>query len=338
MQLVNKPRLLLVFLCAATTILNVREADSEAAKPPVLELQSKIPLGDVKSRIDHMAIDLQRQRLFVAELGNNSVGVVDLKQGKLLQRIVGLAEPQGVGFVPATDTLYVANAGDGSVRAFKGPDYQAAGQIDLGSDADNIRVENSKNRIFVGYGRGALAVIDVNTGRKIADIPLGAHPEGFQLDTTTDQVFVNVPDRKSIAVIDAITGQQRTSWPLADAGGNFPMALDLSGPHVLVVFRSPAKLGVLSLNDGRLLQNLEVCKDADDVFVDAKRKRIYVSCGEGFVDIFGRQGNAFRRSARIPTVAGARTSLFVPELDLFLLAVRASSAEPAAIWVFRPAS
>ena len=69
-----------------------------AAAGPVqpLVLEQKIPLGEVQGRIDHLAIDLARERLFVAELGNNSVGVVDLAAGKLLRGIDGLNEPQGV--------------------------------------------------------------------------------------------------------------------------------------------------------------------------------------------------------------------------------------------------
>ena len=39
---------------------------------------------------------------------------------------------------------------------------------------------------------------------------------------------------------------------------------------------------------------------------------------------------------QIPTVSGARTSLFVPELDRLFVAVRSSGNKPAAIWVFRP--
>src|SRR5215472_7727230 len=83
-----------------------------------LALEAKIPLGAVKGRIDHLAVDLARKRLFVAELGNDSVSVVDIAGGKVLHRISGLDEPQGVGYVKSTDTLYVANAGDGSVRLF----------------------------------------------------------------------------------------------------------------------------------------------------------------------------------------------------------------------------
>ena len=117
------------------------QATAQSADTGPLQLETKILLGDVRGRIDHMAVDLKRQRLFVAELGNDSVGIVDLPNRKLISRIPGLKEPQGVGYEPTSDMLYVANAGDGSVRSFEGSDYKTTGQIELGSDADNIRVD-----------------------------------------------------------------------------------------------------------------------------------------------------------------------------------------------------
>src|SRR5215510_7941517 len=83
-----------------------------------LSLETKIMLGKVTGRIDHLAVDLNRQRLFVAELGNNTVGVIDFKERKVLSRISGFKEPQGVAYHVSTDTLYVANGGDGSLRLF----------------------------------------------------------------------------------------------------------------------------------------------------------------------------------------------------------------------------
>jgi DNA-binding beta-propeller fold protein YncE len=284
-----------------------------------------------------MAIDLPRQRLFVAELGNDSVGIVDLKNRKLIHTIGGLNEPQGVGYVPSKEMLYVANARDGSVRAFMGTDYAAAGKIDLGDDADNIRVDTTANQVIVGYGKGGLAIIDAKAFRRIADIALGAHPEGFQLDPDGNQIFVNLPDAHTIAVVDRQTGKGTATWLITIAGGNFPMALYPSAGHVLTIFRSPAKLGVFSIKDGALLASPDICGDADDLFVDAKRNRLYISCGDGFLDVLDAEGNAYKRIAHIPTVRGARTSLFVPELDRLLLAVRAEAGEPAGIWVFRPA-
>jgi hypothetical protein len=220
------------------------------------------------------------------------------------------------------------------VRAFRGADYAAVGRIDLGNDADNIRLDAAAQRILVGYGEGSMAAIDVAQQQKIADFPLPAHPESFQLGRDGKQIFVNVPGAHAIAVLDAKTGNQNAKWPVRE-GGNFPMAVDGSSGRVLIVTRSPPKLSVRAPEDGSVVASADTCGDADDLFVDVKRGRVYVSCGAGFIDVFETQGASYKRIAHIPTVAGARTSLFVADLDVLLLGVRASPTDAAAIWVFK---
>jgi hypothetical protein len=261
--------------------------------------------------------------------------VVDLAAGKVMRRIEGLSEPQGVAYVPFADSVYVANGGDGSVRVLHGEDLAPVGAIELGSDADNVRVDAQRNRVLVGYGKGALAVIDPATRAKTADFRLKAHPESFQLDETGTQVFVNVPDAREIEVVDLAAGGYR-SLPIQGPGSNFPMAIDGEAHRVLVAFRSPPSLMAFSSQDGSIIAKSEICGDSDDVFVDPRRRRAYVSCGEGFVDVIEQDGAGYRRLAQVPTESGARTSLFVPELDRLFVAVRAGSSEPAAIWVFHP--
>src|SRR5215470_686097 len=307
---------------------------TDDAAPLVLE--AKLMLGNVKGRVDHFAIDVGRQRLYVAELGNDSVGVLDLNDGRVIRTLSGLREPQGVGYAASSDTLYVANAGDGSVRLYNGADLSPSGRIDLGDDSDNIRIDTRRNRVLVGYGTGALAVIDPATNKKVSDVPLKAHPEAFQLAETGTKVFVNVPDARQIAVIDAAAGKQALTISPEDARSNFPMAVDDDQHRVLVGFRRPPLLSVFSSQDGKQMSTVETCGDADDVFVDLKRHRVYVSCGEGVIDVLADRGSRYERVARIPTSSGARTSLFVPERDRLYLAVRATLSEPAAVWVFRP--
>jgi YVTN family beta-propeller protein len=282
-------------------------------------------------------VDLKRQRLYVAELGNDTVGVVDLKAGRVAQTLNGLKEPQGIAYESVTDTLYVANARDGSVRIFRGEDLAPLGSLELGEDADNVRIDEMTHRIWVGYGSGALGVIDPNSHRKVADIPLKAHPESFRLAPSGPEIYVNVPDAGEIAVVDRNGGKQVAAWKTSDLRSNYPLALDESG-HVLAVFRHPARLAVFRSEDGQRLQALETCGDSDDLFVDAKRHRVYVTCGEGAIDVFSRDGGGYRHTGKLATSSGARTSLFVPELDRLYLAVRARSSEPASIWVIRPES
>lgn len=306
----------------------------QAADAPLV-LETKIPLGAVSGRIDHLAVDVKRQRLFVAELGNDSLGVIDLAVGKVLRAIAGLQEPQGVGYEPSSDTVFVTNAGDGSARIFRGEDLSPAGRIDLGDDADNIRVDIPQKRVLIGYGKGAVAVIDPANQIKAADFRLSGHPEGFQIDGSGTQIYVNVPDSREVAVVDLPNATVR-SVPTDGLHGNFPMAVDAGAKRILTVFRSPPTLVALASPGWGIVTKTETCGDADDLFVDAKRQRVYVSCGEGVIDVLEMRGDAYARLAKVPTVSGARTALFVPELDRLFVAVRAASREPAAIWVFRP--
>lgn len=304
-----------------------------AETPPTpLVLEAKIPLGEVRGRIDHLAVDPKRQRLFVAELGNNSLGVVDLAARKVLRRIAGLNEPQGVGYEPSTDSVFVANANDGSVRIFRGEDLSPVGRIDLGDDADNVRIDAARNRVIVGYGSGALAIIDPAARTKVGDIRLKAHPESFQIDG--DRVFVNVPEARTIEIADLAKGEVAGAVPTRVNSANFPMAIDRAAHRVIVVFRSPARLVVMSAADESTIASLDTCGDADDVFVDAKRRRVYVTCGAGLVDVFADETGGYRRVGQVSTAPGARTSLFVPEMDRLFVAGRAAGSEPAAIWVF----
>jgi len=310
-------------------------ADHSAASDPWV-LESKIALGQVSGRIDHMAVDIGRNRLYVAELGHDSIGVIDLKSRKLVRTVGGFRQPQGVAFDESSDTLIVANAGDGSARLLRGEDLAPIATINLGEDADNVRVDRSARQAVVGYGSGALAVIDLSSHRTVAKIPLKGHPEGFQLEASGRRIFVNVPDSREMAVVDRITGKQTGSWSTQDLGANFPLIIDEARQNVLVLFRRPAKLGVFAIRDGARLELLDSCGDADDIFTDARRNRVYVSCGEGFLETFEVRGSGHVSLGGVATSAGARTAQWIPEIDRLALAVRATESEPAAIWIFRP--
>jgi len=315
---------------------NEHPAASSAGDVKPLTLESKIHLGDVQGRIDHLAFDSTRRRLYVAELGNNTVGILDLKTGRVIRTVPGFNQPQGIAYEPSTDAIYVANGGDGSVGVFAAADFTAQGRIALGEDADNVRVDRAAQRVYVGYGDGALAVIDPATRKKIADIPLKGHPESFQLDDAGARIFVNVPDAGEIAVVGSDVPRQIARWPTASLRANYPMALDKARSEVITIFRRPARLERFQVLTGRMLAGTDVCADSDDVFVDPVRRRLYVICGEGFVDTFDTSGEEYTRVGRLQTSGGSRTGLYIPEIDRLLVAIRASGKGPASVWILRP--
>jgi len=320
----------------AVLLLGLLAAATAARADEFLVPDGRIILPRVAGRIDHMAVDLARKRL-VAELGNNTLDVVDLAAGREIRRISGLDEPQGVGYAQKSDLLVVANGGDGSVRFYRGADLAPAGAIGLGSDADDVRIDPGTGNFVVGYGSGGLAIINPETRSKIGNVGLAAHPEGFAIAAAAGRAFVNVPDAGHIAVVDLAAGERTARWPMPGLRANFPIALDAAGTTIATVFREPPTLLLLDAGTGAAGTRHATCGDADDAFFDAKRRRIYVSCGAGAVDIFERDAaGSYVKVSRVETSSGARTSLFVSELDRLYVAVRAHSNEPAAILVFRP--
>jgi DNA-binding beta-propeller fold protein YncE len=300
-----------------------------------LELQGKIPLPNCKGRIDHLAFDVDHRRLFVAELGNDTVAVVDVDGRRLERRLEGFKEPQGIAYFAPLQRLYVAEGGDGTVRAYDVTRWKQIATTRLAGDADNLRIDPVAKRLYVGYGNGALAVLDPGSLDRLADIPLNAHPEGFQLSPVDGRIYVNVPDAKEIAVVDRQAGRQVASWPATNWASNYPMAIDDHGESVLSIFRRPAQMARYSIKDGAVSAHAEVCGDADDVFEDLERQRVYVICGEGAVDIFDRE--TLRRIDKFSTAPGARTGLYSPAAHLLFVAARAGGGREAAVWILKPA-
>jgi DNA-binding beta-propeller fold protein YncE len=244
---------------------------------------------------------------------------------------------QGVVYLAGPDLIVVGNGGDGAVRFYSGADFSPRGVVSLGDDADNVRVDPRNGQVIVGYGSGGLAVIDPLKPAKLADIPLTGHPESFRLSLPMGRIFVNVARAGRITSIDLASGKVLANWTPRGLTANFPMTLDEAGHAVIVVFRSPAKLALLDMTTGAMIASVDTCGDSDDVFFDEKRRRIYVSCGAGFIDVFQRDPAALTRLMRLATTSGARTSLFVPELDRLFLAVRAGLiGSNASIQVYRP--
>lgn len=304
-------------------------AQPSGASAP-LSLQAKIPLGNVAGRIDHLAVDPARHRLFIAELGNNSVGIIDLDSNKVVHHINALREPQGIAYVPLTDTVFVANGGDGSVRVYRGSDYVQVARINLGRDADNVRFDMRSGKVLAGFGGGGIAVVDATKNEMIGKTTLPAHPESFQIEPSSGRVFVNVPNASSIIELGA-DFKALQSWKVAYSG-NFAMTLDPDQGRVIVAFRRPTRLVAYDTQTGHPALEIETCGDVDDLFYDSKHRRIYVICGTGTIDVLDVGSDKYSRMARLPTAIGARTGLFVPELNSLFVAVRGNRGEPPAIW------
>jgi hypothetical protein len=207
--------------------------------------------------------------------------------------------------------------------------------VRLGDDSDNVRYDAVAKRVYVGFGSGALAAVNPTEGKTLGEVKLAGHPESFQLERSGSRIFVNVPTADQIAVVDRTTMKVVATWPVVTAKSNFPMTLDEANHRVIVGCRKPAKALVYDTTTGKEITSFDIVGDTDDLFYDAARKRLYVSGGEGYIDVFQSQdGNQFTRIARMRTAAGARTSLFVADQNRLYLAVPHRGAQKAEIRIY----
>ena len=307
-----------------------RSADEVALTPG-----ETIELPTVRGRIDHLAVDLGRDRLYVAALGNDTVEVVDLKAAVRRRSLHGFIDPQSAVFVPGLDRLFVSNGRGDHVDIIDGGSLSRIKRIDGLQDADNMRLDAAARTLYVGYGKGGLRALDAASGESLGNIPLSGHPESFQLEANGARIFVNVPGAEHVAVVDRAKRTVVATWPLDGAEANFPMALDEAGRRLFVGTRFPALLLVYDIDSGKIVAKLEIGKDADDIFFDPVRKRIYVICGEGRIDIVRQQDpDHYSLEGTSSTAPRARTGLFVPESRRLYVAAPAIGASPARILVY----
>ncbi len=301
-----------------------------------LVLKQSIALPGVEGRFDHAAIDPATHRLFFAALGNNTLEVVDVGTGKRLHTIGGLKKPTGVLFLAELNLLVVASGDDGTCRFYDGTSYAEKDRIAGVEDADNLRFDAKAKRVYLGYGEGALGVIDPVAMKLTARIALAKHPESFQLEQDGPRIFVNVPDAKQIAVVDRVAGKVIATWPVDEFHANFPMALDEAQHRLFIGCRAPARLLAFDTQSGKRVADAALSGDIDDLFFDRSTGRLLASCGEGFIDVFRFEAPAkLERTHKLATAAGARTAFFHASLGYFL-AVPHRGAQGTEIRVYRP--
>jgi DNA-binding beta-propeller fold protein YncE len=323
----------------ATISLIALSVSVQAAEP--LQLTMTIPLPNVSGRLDHMGIDVKGGRLFVAALENNTVEIIDVRAGKWLRSIPDFSKPQGVYYASDVKKLFVASGKDGTCKSFNGKTLELLNTEKLSLGADLVDYDRRANQLYVGHGGkdagneyGELALIDARTGKRDENLQVEAHP-GAILVGEGDRVFVTVPDKGHILVLDRKAHAIRQTWAMDGNPHATSVALDESHHRMFVGTRNPAMIVVLDSNSGKEVARTPTVNTLDGIFFDRVTRRIYASGGEGFVDV-QRQVDAdhYESIAHVATGPNARTSLFVPEMQRLIVAIPKAADRSAEIRVY----
>jgi hypothetical protein len=326
----------------------------------ILGLVETIPLpGD--GYMDHLAVDVKGQRLFVSGEAAKSLITVDLRAGKVIHETKGLsAMPKKPFYLPETDEVWMTLT-DSSIVAISGTTYEVvktvklSGYGDPNRGADNAAYDPASHLIYAGVevfenfgGSGqhgstdaSIDIVDTKTAKLVGSIKLpGGDPAGIAIEPSGKKLYVTMGDivdgDSHVAVVDLEKRAVVAQWPIT--GGPVPHTAGLDAAHHRLFVGSrtiahtgniggghqhePGKLVVIDTETGKVVQVLDSVGGADDLQYDAPTGRIYFVGTTGTVAVFKEMDpDHFQLLGKVPTGAISKTGLWVPELKRFYSAV-----------------
>jgi hypothetical protein len=340
----------LVVACSSMWVVGILSgsalsADAGVAVAAPLALIKTVDMPGVNGDFDHFTADLNSNRLFLAAEEHHSVEVFNLRTGAPVHSITGLDTPHSILYAANFDRIFVIDGGKGgSCEIFDGTSYKHLKSIKLTDDADALVYDQASHLLYAGNGGkeaghdfSFVTVIDTSRNEKVADIRLpSGNIEAMAIQHAGDLLYVNMRDKKQIAVVDRKTRALVSTWQLTKLAGNTPMALDEANERLLIAGRKPGVFAVLDTHSGKEIAALPACEGVDDMSLDVKTKRVYLACADGFVNVY-RQVDADHYVALGQARTGNRgkIGLLVPDLHRYYVATSNQGATPARLFIFQ---
>lgn len=325
-----------------------------------LRLTQAIPLPGINGRLDHMAVDLEKKRLFLAAVANGTLEVIDLGAGKVINSLTGFKDTQDALFLGGHfNKLYVSSL-DGTLRIFQGESFRLIQALKLEPDPNRLLYDPATDLLYFGYG-GQNAGFDAYERVGIMQAKRGAQSDQFVADMIAptyrpghlaelamdDDGRLLVCDSRADLIFQFDTRKRELlkSWS-ARGDGAGDMSLDRIHHRLFVGTRVPPEMTVYDSVSGKEIASLPAPDTMDGVYYDSELKRIYMSGGRwygtpeaspGWVYVYQQQdADHYQLVSKVKTRPGSGTSLFVPTLNRLYVASQAIGDQEAAVLVFEP--
>jgi len=316
-----------------------------------LTLIQTIPLPNVQGRFDHFTIDINGGNIFLPAEEDHGVLAINLRKGVMTKKIDGFVKAHAILLRPMTKEFLVSDD-DGTYKIFDEGDLSLKKTEHLTLNyADGIRYDPVSQYVYIvnvkknsedPEDQSFLAIVDTKTWQHIGDIPFkGGHVEEVAIEPSGTRLFIAVASRKEIAIIDRTKRVETGAFPLPVPGLPYAVVMDKERHRLFVALRKPEALLILNSDTGQQVAKLPTAAGADDIFFDPTQKRIYVSSGvtndpEGYVTVYQQlDADHYKLLATVPTGSASATSLLVPELKRFYVAVQRKENKDAELQVYR---
>ena len=320
---------------------------SVGAAPLTQESSISIPHVPVGPYADHLAVDVAGERIFATPQAAKAVAVLDLRTRSVVKMITGVGDPHGIYYSEDLRRLFVVDGTSGDVKVYSGKDYALIKTIPGVKGGDSLVYDRTSRVIYInssgedaGSNQSFVSVVDVSRMAKIGTIAIATpYLEASAVDTKRGLLYVE--GESEIFVIDLKTRNTKAHWRISGKHRNKAIALDAASARLYLACRDSPMRGsiiVLSALNGRLVTTLPIDGWADSIFLDQKRRRIYVSTGVGYIDTYDiDSAGAYHMRQRVGTAILAKTSQYSSRLDrLYVDVPHLGDFGAAEVLVLRP--
>jgi hypothetical protein len=349
-----------LFSVCCVALLSFSAVQTSAQEKQALKLVRTIPLPAVTGRLDHMGVDLEKKRLFVAAVTNNTLEVVDLTGGKVIKSVIGMKDTQDALFLGGTFNKLYVSSNDGHVRVYQGETLGLVHDFKIAPDPNRLFYDPATDLIYFGHGGqnagfdayGLVGILQAKRGAgydqlvadMIAPTPRPGHLAELVMD---DNGILLACDSRADLIYQFDTRKRELikSWS-AKGDGAADMALDRSRHRLFVGTRMPPQMTVYDSLSGQEIQSLPAPETMDGVHYDTKLQRIYMTGGRwygtpeaspGWIYVYQQKDpDHYDVISKIKTRPGSGTSLWVPQLNAFYVASQAIGDQKPAVLVFEP--
>jgi len=263
--------------------------------------------------MDYVTLDAQSHRLYVPR--STHVLVIDADSGKTVADITGQKHNHGVALAPEAGRGFISD-GEGAVVIFDLKTNAVLGTLKARPDADGILYDKASGLVLVVSGDDGVLMtikpdVDPKSGSIDATIDLGGKPEYLATDGA-GKAYINLEDKDQVAVVDLKAKKVLAHWPVAPGGSPVGMSIDTAKHRLFVGCRKPAKLIVMSTDDGKVIADLPIGAGVDATKFDGQQA--FASCRDGKLNVAAENASGkFEIVQTVTTPLGAKTMDVDPE-------------------------
>jgi len=260
-----------------------------------LHVVARIRLPDGNSRFDYASLDPARGLLFVAHLGAGEVVEINIRTGRVVRTIPGLAQVHGVLVVPALHRVYATATGANKVVRIDEETGRILGQTATGAYPDGLAYDPANRTIWTtNESGGSETIINAATGRPLGTVHLGGVAGNVAYDPVSGHMLVDAQSSNQLAVIDPATRAVIRRVPLPGCSDDHSLTLDSPARLAFVACDVNDALLTVDMATWRVMRTANVGVEPDVLAFDPNVGRLYVASESGYVTVFQLRGHRLR--------------------------------------------